>query len=216
MDYATARRKMVESQIRPDDVTDEAVINAFSTVPREAFLPKSKQPLAYSEMEVPTVEGRAFWCARDLAKLLQAMELDSGDLVLVVGAGEGYSAALLNNIVDTVIALEATEEMTEATTDRLAGLGADRVACVTGDLQLGYAAEGPYDAILINGRVEQVPPALLEQLKPGGRLGTVIGTDFNARAVVYTASEHSVASRSIFECVPPKLSEFDVEPAFQF
>lgn len=216
MEFETARRKMVESQIRPNDVTDMDVVHAFATVPREAFVPKSKKALAYSELEIETTHGRALWLARDQSKVLQALELKKSDLVLVIGASEGYSAALLDSLVDTVIALENDETVVEETSERLAGLGYNRVACVTGPLEQGYAAEGPYDAILVNGRVETMPESWLDQLKPGGRMAVVVGTQDAAQVQVYTASEHAVSHRKVFECVPPALSEFDAEPAFEF
>ena len=216
MDFEIARRKLVDCQVRPNDVTDEAVINAFATVAREAFLPKAKQALAYSELELKTGEGRAIWSARDMSKLIQAMELKSSDLALVIAAGEGYSSALLQNIVDTVIALEADEAQAEEAGERLLGLGYDRIAFVSGDLSKGYPSEGPYDAILVNGLVEYVPEAWLKQLKPGGRLGVVVGTGTSGRARIYTATEQTVAYRSVFECVPPILPEFRAEPEFQF
>lgn len=216
VDYEIARRKMVDCQVRPNDVTDEAVIHAFSTVPREAFLPKAKQALAYSELELKTVEGRAIWSARDMAKLFQAMALKSSDLALVIAAGEGYASALMQNIVDTVIALDSDEAVVEDVGERLLSLGYDRIAYVSGDLKQGYPGEGPYQAILVNGMVEQVPDAWLKQLKPGGRLGVVVGTANRGQARIYTASENAVSYKSVFECVPPTLAEFRAEPEFEF
>ncbi|MFC6199819.1 protein-L-isoaspartate O-methyltransferase family protein [Ponticaulis profundi] len=216
VDFEIARKKMVDCQIRPNDVTDKAVIDAFATIPREAFVPKAKQSVAYSELELPTVEGRAFWLSRDLSKLLQAMALKSSDLALVIGAGEGYTAALMNALVDTVIALEVDEDVSEASGELLSSLGYDRVAFVSGKLEDGYAAEGPYDAILVNGLVEYVPDAWLKQLKPGGRLGVVVGTPDAAHARIYTATEQAVSFRNAFECVPPALPEIKRERDFVF
>lgn len=216
MDFDIARRKMVDCQVRPNDVTDENVIEAYYTVPREAFVPKAKKLLAYSELEIETAPGRALWLSRDLSKLLQGLNLRKTDLALVIGAGEGYSAALLDGIVDTVIAIDSDETITEAASERLTTLGYNRVAYVTGDLEQGYASEGPYDVILVNGRVESLPATWLDQLKPGGRLGAVVGDAYSAQARVYTASENAVAHRNLFECVPPALSEFDAEPTFEF
>ena len=216
MDLTTARRKMVDSQIRPNDVTDEAVIHAFGTIPREAFLPKAKESLAYSEVELKTVDGRAFWLARDLSKLIQALEAKPTDLALVIAAGEGYTAALMNNIVDTVIALDSDADIAEEAGDKLSSLGFDKVAYVTGPLDIGYPSEGQYDVILVNGSVQQVSQNWLDQLKPGGRLGVVIGDANVGQARVYTATVNGTSFRNVFECVPPHLSELDVEPVFQF
>ena len=216
MDLNTARRKMIESQIRPNDVTDVNVIDAFSKVPREAFLPKASSAIAYSETELETVPGRRFWLARDLSKLLEALAVKKKELALVIGAGEGYSAALLDHIADTVIALDEDEAVTDNASELLSSLGMDRVAFVTGKLADGYPDEGPFDVILVNGMVEHVPSAWLEQLAPGGRLGVVVGNSGNGQVRVYTATQTSVSYRSVFECVPPKLAELDVEESFIF
>lgn len=216
MEFEVARRKLVDGQVRPNDVTDEAVIKAFDTVPREAFLPKAKQPLAYSELVLKTVEGRAIWSARDMSKVLQALEPKATDLALVIAAGEGYASALMQHIVDTVIALESDETVSEEAGERLLTLGYDRIAYVTGDLKKGFPSEGPYDVIFVNGLVEYVPDEWLKQLKPGGRLGVVVGNENNGHVRIYTASATAVSYKTVFECVPPVLAEFKSEPEFQF
>tara|TARA_X000000950_G_scaffold125446_1_gene157055 strand:+ start:49896 stop:50546 length:651 start_codon:yes stop_codon:yes gene_type:complete len=216
VDLNIARRKMIDSQIRPNDVTDEKVIQAFESVAKENFVPKANAELAYSEAELDTVPGRKFWLARDLSKMLQALEVKSDDLVLVIGAGEGYSAALLNEIATTVIALEESEEIVDKSSDLVLSLGLDRIAFVKGELSKGYPSEGPYNVILVNGMVEYVPDAWLEQLAPGGRLGVVVGDDRNGQARVYHKSEAAVSYHSEFECVPPKLAEIHLEKGFVF
>lgn len=216
LEFVIARKRLVESQVRPNNVTDPSVISAFATVEREAFLPKSKQAIAYSELELPTTAGRALWAARDQSKLLQAMDLESSDLALVIGAAEGYSAALIGQIVETVIALESDDAVTDETTDRLLTLGHDKIACVTGSLEAGYPSEGPYDAIYVNGSVSVVPDTWLSQLAVGGRLGVVVREGDRGSARIYTTNGTTTSYRSVFECVPPHLSELDPEPDFTF
>lgn len=216
MDLTVARRKMIDSQIRPNDVTDEAVLDAFAKVPREVFVSKANAPLAYSEMELETLAERKFWLARDLSKMMQALEVQSTDLVLVIGAGEGYSAALLNEMAETVIALESDSDESDAAAERLSNLGKDRVAYVTGDLKAGYAKEGPYNVILVNGLVEYVPEEWLKQLAPGGRLGVVVGNAKGGQARVYTHSVVTTSYHTEFDCAPPKLPGFELEKGFVF
>tara|TARA_X000000950_G_scaffold25245_1_gene27109 strand:+ start:93334 stop:93984 length:651 start_codon:yes stop_codon:yes gene_type:complete len=216
VDLNIARRKMIDSQIRPNDVTDERVIQAFEKVQKENFVPGAISELAYSEVELETVEGRKLWLARDLSKMLQALEVKSDDLVLVVGAAEGYASALLNELADTVIALEENEEVVEKSSDRVVSLELDRIAFVKGSLKDGYPSEGPYDVIFVNGMVEYVPDAWLDQLSVGGRLGVVIGDERNGQARVYKKSAKAVSYYTEFECVPPKLPEIVQEKGFVF
>lgn len=216
MDLTVARRKMIDSQIRPNDVTDENVLAAFSKVPREVFVSKANAALAYSEMELETIAERHLWLARDLSKFLQALEIEKSDLVLVIGAGEGYSAALINEMADTVIALESDADVSHAAADRLLNLGMDRVAYVTGDLKAGYPKEGPYNVIVVNGMVEYVPDEWLKQLAPGGRLGVVVGDSKGGHARVYTHSDVTTSYHTAFDCSPPILDGFALEKGFVF
>tara|TARA_Y100000052_G_scaffold27571_1_gene36573 strand:- start:9472 stop:10122 length:651 start_codon:yes stop_codon:yes gene_type:complete len=216
VDLTIARRKMIDSQIRPDDVTDERVIAAFETIPREVFLPKAMSAVAYSEVELETVTGNKLWLARDLSKMLQALEVKSSDLALVIGAGEGYSAALLNELADTVIALEAEQDVADKAMSLMSDLGSDRVACVSGELTAGFPSEGPYDVILVNGLVEFVPDAWLEQLSVGGRLGVVVGNQRKGEARIYTRTAGSTSYHVEYDCVPPMLKGVALEKGFSF
>jgi len=154
MDYAAARRIMVDSQIRPNDVTDPEIVSALMKVAREAYVPASRKAIAYSELEIETSEGRALWTPRDFSKLLKGVEPRREDIALVIGAGAGYETAILANLVETVIGLEEDESVVNATTTRLADQGADRAVIVQGKLEDGLADQGPFDLILINGMVE--------------------------------------------------------------
>lgn len=216
MDLTIARRKMIDSQIRPDDVTDERVISAFETIPRESFLPKASSSVAYSEVELETVTGDRLWLARDLSKMLQALEVQPTDLALVIGAGEGYSAALLNMLAETVIALDDDQDTSDRAMKIMSDIGSDSVACVTGDLTAGFPSEGPYDVILVNGLVEYVPDAWLSQLSVGGRLGVVVGSSRKGEARIYTRAAGSTSYHVGYDCVPPLLNGVALEKGFTF
>ena len=110
MDFAKMRQTMVDSQIRPSDVTEPEIVSAFLHTPREAFVPKSEQSIAYAEYEIPTSDGRALWIPRDIAKMIKALRPQSSDIALVIGAGSGYETAILSRLVETVIALEDDED----------------------------------------------------------------------------------------------------------
>lgn len=217
MDFVAARRNMVDSQIRPNDVTDPEIVRAFLTVEREAFLPKSRQALAYAEAEPRTSDDRALWTPRDTGKLIKAVDPQPSDAALVVAAGAGYEAALLTHLCETVIALEDTEERVASLTDRFTKLGLDRAVAVQGDLEAGLPDEGPFDIIVICGMVEQVPDALTGQLAEGGRLAAVVEVDDAlGQGRVYTHAGGVAAYRVAFDATPPKLNVMRKPRAFVF
>lgn len=217
MDFDKQRRIMVDSQVRVNDVTEPSIVSAFMKVPREKFVPKSAQSIAYSETEIPAGDHRAMWTPRDLGKLLRALEPQSSDLALVIGAGAGYSSALLGRIVETVIALEDTSEAVEMMTERFAAIGMDQAIAVEGDLSKGLPDQGPFEVILIAGMVESVPQAWLDQLSDGGRLGVVVSEGRSlGTARVYTKAGGSASFREVFECCPPVLPGFETAKSFVF
>lgn len=217
MDFAAARRIMVDSQIRPNDVTDPDIVSALLSVPREEFVPASRRGVAYSELEIETSEGRSLWIPRDFSKLLKSLDPRSGDIALVIGAGAGYETAVLGKLVETVIGLEEDQAVVDATSERLAGQGVDRAVIVAGTLGDGLADQGPFDVILVNGMVETVPTAWTEQLADGGRLGVVVQTNGDlGSARVYTRAGDGVSYRVAFEARPPKFDGFNKAAAFAF
>lgn len=217
MDFPAARRIMVDSQVRPNNVTDPELVGALLRVEREAFVPVSRKSVAYSELVIETSEGRALWTPRDFSKLVKAMDPQRSDIALVIGAGAGYETAILAEIVETAIGLEEDEAVVEATTNRLADQGADRAVIVAGPLEKGLADQGPFDLILINGMVETIPEAWTAQLSEGGRLGVVVETGRGlGEARIYRRSGDVVSSRTSFEASPPKFSAFKAEKTFAF
>lgn len=217
MDFASARKIMVDSQIRPNDMTDPDIVRAFLKVPREAFLPSSKQSIAYSELEIPTGEGRAMWLPRDLAKMVKALAPRPSDVAMVIGAGSGYSSALLAELTETVLAVEDTSNAVDRLSDRMPGLGYDQVAAVEAPLMEGLPDQGPFDVILINGMVEHVPETLTAQMADGGRLGAVVKLDTAlGRARLYTRSGDTVSFREVFDATPPEFAAFRKPGAFTF
>lgn len=217
MDFQAARRIMVDSQIRPNNVSDPEYVHAFMAVPREAFVPSGKKAIAYSEFEIPTGEDRAMWLPRDIAKMLKALAPKPSDVALVIGAGSGYSAALLAELTETVIAVEDSEAAVDKLTERMSALGYDQVAAVEAPLTEGLPDQAPFDVILICGMVEEVPAALTAQLSEGGRLGAVLKVDDAlGRARIYTRAGETVGHRDSFECTPPEFASFRKPAAFVF
>lgn len=217
MDFAQTRKVMVDSQVRVNDVTAPEVVGAFSTVPREVFVPKSMRASAYAELEIETSETRAMWLPRDLGKLLVAFEAKPSDVSLVVGAGAGYSSALLGHMTDAVIALEDDEALVDAMAERFAKIGMDEAVAVQGDLAKGLPDQGPFDIILVAGMIETLPQAWLDQLSDGGRLGVVVASGRGVGAArLYKRAGDTFSCREAFECCPPVLPGFEAEQAFVF
>ena len=214
MDFATARQKMVDGQIRPNQVTDQRLLAALAELPREDFVPEGLRALAYVDEDIPLGNGRALMEPMVFARLVQAADVAEGTRALVVAAGSGYGAAVLARIGARVVALEAPGPMAE----RLAALGGG-VTVAVGPPADGWAAAAPYDVILIEGAVEVIPPALTTQLAEGGRLVTVRASGRRGvlgRAVRLLAVAGTVTELPLFDAGTPTLPEFRRAPAFVF
>lgn len=218
-DFARARRMMVDSQIRINDVTDLRVLAAFGEVPRERFVPADKQALAYADQDIPVGgEGPARCVLKPmvLSKLVQAADIGEGDKVLDVGCTTGYSTAILARLADTVVALEQDPILARLAAENLGRMGVTNVRFAAGPLTKGSPAQAPYDAIVLNGSSEVEPELLLRQLKEGGRLVGVIGRQPVGRAVVYRCSAGHASARPVFDAVAPLLPGFAKPPQFVF
>ena len=172
-DFETLRRTMVDTQVRPNDVTEYPIIDAFLRLPRERFVPAGLEPAAYLGENLSLGEGRVMLEPRTLAKMLDALDVRPDDLALVVGAGTGYAAAALARLAAAVVAVEEDPALASEARGALSEIGADTVILEEGPLADGAAAHGPYDVLLIEGGVETVPEALLAQVKEGGRIAAL-------------------------------------------
>lgn len=169
-DFAQRRTMMVDTQVRPNEVTSYPVIEAMLNVPREQFVPESRRDVAYVDNNIVLAPGRVLLEPRTLGKMMDALNLQNDDLVLDVGCGYGYSAAVMARIAEAVVAVEEDAAMAAEAESRLAAQDVFNVAVVQGPLAAGCAGQAPYDAILIEGAVEQVPETLAGQLREGGRI----------------------------------------------
>lgn len=214
MDYEAQRVKMVDNQVRTTDVTSHSVLSAFLSVPKEAFVPAQMQPLAYADKEIELSSGRYLNHASPVAKLLQLAAVSQEDSVLEVGAATGYVTALLSLLAGKVVGLESDSALADAARANLADK--PNVKIVTGDLERGAPADGPYDLIFLNGSVEEVPEALFQQLKDGGRLVAVLGYGNASRAHLYVKERGAIGSTPEFNTAIKPLPGFRTAPAFQF
>ena len=219
-DYSAARRNMVESQIRPNEVTDSRLVRAMLDVPREQFVPAALRPLAYMENEMVVGQGGALHGERRLmapmpqARLIQLAEIDANNLVLDIGCATGYSTAVMARMAESVVGLECDPVLADVASQTLTELDVDNAAVVTGALEEGYAAEGPFDAIVINGCDPDVPERLLKQLQDGGRLVVIIsGGDFG-QATLFRNTGGRISRRGAFDGGAPVLPGFEQEKTF--
>lgn len=216
-DFAAARRFMVDGQIRTNKVTDEALLEALSHLPREQFVPAALRARAYVDDDLPLGNGRFMMEPMVLARLVQTLEGKPGDKALVVGANTGYSAALMAGLGVQVTALESDASLGEAARSALAGLTLQgSVEYVAGNLTDGCAARGPYRNILVEGAVEHVPEALTSQIEDGGRLATVMVEKGVGRAVLLTRTGANVSRRVLFDANVHLLPGFSLPRAFRF
>lgn len=222
VDFAEQRLNMVESQVRPSDLTDRRITTAMLDVRREAYLPPALQGVAYSdgELSLAAIPGvmsdREMLAPRTVAQMIQALELEARDIVLLAGTGAGYEAALLSHIVQTVVCVESDKGLAAWAETALQDQDVGNAATVEGPLNEGFADEGPFDAILINGGVDQVPAQLLDQLKDGGRLVAILREQGVMRLVLWHRDGERFARREQNAAAARVLPAFERETSFEF
>jgi protein-L-isoaspartate(D-aspartate) O-methyltransferase len=227
IEFAVARRHMVESQLRTDRVTDRRLLAAMGELPRERFLPPSRQPLAYidADLEVwPAIDGtlpRYLLAPVVLARLIQLANVEATGNVLDIGCATGYSTVVLSRLANAVTAVEVEPELAAAARANLAALGIGNAAVVEGPLTEGAPDAAPFDVILVNGSVLDVPEELLAQLKEGGRLVAVIaagreGRPRQGKAFLFVKVDGEASGVSHFDASAKPLPGFAPTPSFSF
>jgi len=217
MDFAHARRVMVDTQLRPSGITDRRLLGAFGSVERERFVPANRRDLAYIDdvQAIGTVAGHRFLSApTPLARLLQLADPREHDRVLDIACGTGYTAALLSGLVAEVVALEEEPALVQAARTALADYANVRVH--QGKLSQGAPDYGPYDVIVLEGAVEKVPAAYFEQLAEGGRLVAIVREGIMGVAHVYFRHGGDIATRAEFDASMPALQVDKREETFTF
>ncbi len=207
-DFATLREVMVDTQIRPSDVTKFPILDAMLKIPREYFVPRDKRDVAYIGESVPLGADRVVVDPRTLAKLLDALDITQSELVLDIGSGLGYSSALLSRLAEAVVAIEDDETRVADSEEVLQEMGLDNVFLLQGALNEGAAQHGPYDVILIQGAVEEIPQSLIDQLKEGGRMGAIFTDRMNGEARIGFKHDGRMTWRFAFNATLPVLSGF--------
>jgi len=219
--YAAARENMLESQVRPNGITDRRILAAMGEISREMFVPELRRGVAYVDEDILVAEGangrgpRYLIEAMAFARLVQLAEVKPTEKVLCVGAGTGYGSAVLAALAKSVVALECDPALVAEARKNLSQL--DNVTVVDGNLEAGYRGEAPFDIILIEGRIAEVPTALLGQLVEGGRLVAVVGEAEMAKAQVHVGGSQGSTVRQAFDASVAALPGFARKrPAFVF
>jgi len=215
--FEVARSHMLESQLRPNKVTDDRVLNAFVSIRRELFVPEHLRSVAYIDEDLPLGGGRYLMEPMVAARLLQKAVIARTDAALIVGAGTGYEAALTAMLSRSVLALEEDPELARRARAALVEHAFTSVSVVEGPLREGYRLRAPYDVILFCGGVVEIPPEVIAQLADGGRLLAVVKpANAMGRATLITRTGGVLARRVIFDAATPTLPGFAPKPAFEF
>ncbi len=214
-DFTSRRTAMVDTQIRPSDVTKFPIIEAMLTVPREAFVPLEKREAAYMGENLALDGSRVVLEPRTLAKMLDVLDIRANELVLDIGAGLGYSSAVIARMAEAVVAVEADESLASEAQSTLAEHNVDNVVIHEGPLNEGAADHGPYDVILVQGGVESFPENLAAQLKDGGRIACLFMTGALGEVRLGQKIDGALVWRQAFNAGAPVLEGFATEREFQ-
>ena len=215
-DYAARRTMMVDTQIRPSDVTKFHIIDAMLSVPREQFVPRDKREVAYVGETVDLGGARVVLEPRTFAKMLDALDVRNTELVLDIGSGLGYSSAVLSRMAEAVVALEDDETRLSEAQEALSDFGADNVICQHGILNQGAAQHGPYDVIILEGAVEYLPDAITDQLKEGGRIACLFAEGALGIVKIGYKLDGKMNWRFAFNAGAPVMPGFERHRAFTF
>ena len=216
IDYQAARTAMVDGQVRPSDVTLYPVIEAMLHVPREAYVPVEMRKVAYVGKHMKLENAGVVLAPRILAKMLEELNIQPNELVLDIGAGLGYSSAVIARLAEAVIAVEENAELAGLAETTLNEQSADNAVVHNGPLVSGAAEHGPYDVIVVEGGVQVLPDSLLSQLKTGGRIGAIFIDGPNGQFRIGIRTDSGISWDAVFDATAPLLSGFAAAKEFSF
>ncbi len=220
--YAAARFNMVESQLRPNRVIDDPLLDIMGSLPREAFVPAEQKNRAYSDGDVPVGYGRKLLSPMVLARMIMALEIKDNDRVLDIGSATGYSCAILNDLAGEVVALESDPSLTRQLQHNKMDFKLENTRLAQGSLSDGHAPDSPYNAIIIQGAAQWIPEKITNQLAEGGRMVCVVYPEGDVvtgkmgQARLYTRRARSIVERPLFDAYAPLLPGFVTRPRFVF
>lgn len=204
----------MDTQVRPSDVTKFPIIDAMLTIPREDFVPTAQREAAYMGENLDLGQGRVLLEPRTLAKMLDALGIGNGELVLDLGCAMGYSAAVIAHMAEAVVAVEEDDSMAREAQEGLVAAGADNAVVHHGPLIEGAPKHGPYDVILVQGGVQQVPSTLIDQLKEGGRIACLFMEGALGEVRLGHKRDGIVSWRMVFNASAPVILGFEKDSVF--
>jgi protein-L-isoaspartate(D-aspartate) O-methyltransferase len=213
-DFAKLRTMMVDTQVRPSDVTKFPIIEAMLTIARENFVPTSQRAAAYVGNDIALGNGRVVLDARVFAKMLDALDIQNDELVLDIGAGLGYSSAVIARMAQAVIAVEQNADLAAEAQKALSDAGADNVVIETADLAVGAPQHGPYDVVVLQGAVQEIPAAILDQVKDGGRICAIFIDGTLGIVRIGYKVKGKMSWRMVFNATAPVLPGFEAQNDF--
>lgn len=216
-DFALARTNMINCQLRPNNVTDDRVVSAVGAVPRELFVPSAKRPIAYVDEDIDIGHGRWLIEPMVFGRMVEAAEIDADDIVLDIACGSGYSSAVLARLSNTVVAVEDVPELAEQANNTMTDLAIGNAVVITSPINEGCPSQAPFDVILINGAVEEIPATLIDQMNDGGRLVAVVREgEAPGRMVLLLKSGGATSRTELYGASIPLLDGFKRSPGFVF
>jgi protein-L-isoaspartate(D-aspartate) O-methyltransferase len=215
-DFSAARTAMVDCQVRPSDVTKFPIIEAMLAVPREAYVPPARKSVAYAGEHIALSPDRVLLDARTFSKMLDGVNIRPTDLVLDLGCGMGYSSAVIARLAEAVVAVEEDADLARAATETLSDMSVDNVLVTNAKLIEGDAKHGPYDVVIVEGAIEELPLAISDQIKDGGRIVAIVQDQNMSQCRIGYKSRGTIAWRYAFDASAPVLSGFEEKEEFAF
>ena len=218
MNYELARKNMVENQIRANKVTDTKIIDAFSNVEREIFVPESYREISYNDEDIRLSRNRFMMKPMILARLFQSLSLNGNENILHIGSNSGYASAILSQLCHAVISIESDKKLYEKSINIFSEIGFDNVVPLHGSMEVGVPKESPFDVIFIEGALEEKPKALFDQLNNNGKLVVVLKpSNVNiGKANLFFKLNNEIGNEILFDAQVTKLSIFKSKPKFNF
>ena len=216
MDSHLLNKNMIEGQIKPIGGMQKNILEAFSSINRDDFVPQNLKDNSFSEINLFLKRDRFVLKANLIAKIISALNISNEENVLVIGSSTGYSSAIISRLAETVIAIEEDKELLDFSEEAIKMNGIDNVVFINNAIIEGCSEQGPFNAILIEGAIDEVPPKILNQLEHNGRLIAMINDNGISNVIQYQKKNNTFIERFLFSCSAPKLKSFDKRKSFSF
>ena len=216
MDSHLLNKNMVEGQIKPIGGMQKNILDAFSSINRDDFVPQHLKDNSFSERNLFLERDRFILKANLTAKIISALNISNEENVLVIGSSTGYSSAIISRLAETVISIEEDKELLDFSEDAVKNNGIDNIVFINNKMIEGCSDQGPFNAIIIEGAIDEVPPKILNQLEYNGRLIAMINDNGISNVIEYQKKNSTFTQRFLFSCSAPKLKSFDKRKSFSF